>query len=162
MIVVHCGFESQLHTLGYSQSTLGKNKFSHTLKHNWWYLWSTMIDKLYWKWLYLLPAFNINVIIYISLLFTNTQNLLDTCVCLCVISQCLHWQSTTIATAQYNDKRGKFFVTLNSWQSHRQKLQDLEGTHECQPSVSRLYERALGIFTDEAKGQRAFSCSDSK
>lgn len=43
-----------------------------------------MIDKLYWKWLYLLPAFNINVIIYISLLFTNTQNLLDTCVCVCV------------------------------------------------------------------------------
>lgn len=26
MIVVHCGFQSQLHTLGYSQSTLGKKK----------------------------------------------------------------------------------------------------------------------------------------
>lgn len=42
---------------------------------------------------------------------------------------------------------------MSSWQSHRKKLQDLEGTHECQPSASRYYQETLSIVTDEAKGQ---------
>lgn len=61
--------------------------------------------------------------IYIWVLFTNTQNLLHTCVSVGprVISQCLYWQSTTVATAQYNDKCGKFFVTLSSLGISQQK-----------------------------------------